>query len=54
MESQVDSVGNLTVVVISTQEILGRTAQLMTCKVKGDINCFSNTREGLIERRARQ
>jgi len=39
--SQVDS----TVVVISTQEIPGRMAQLITCKVKGGINI----REGLIE-----
>ena len=34
---------------MSTQEIPGRTVQLITCKVKGDLNCFRGSGEGLIK-----
>ena len=46
MPLHTNPVESVSVIVTSTQEIPGRTVQLLTCKVKGDI---IGSREGLIE-----
>jgi len=35
--------------VTSTQEIPGRTIQLITCKVKGKTSCFEESMESLVD-----
>lgn len=50
MPSQVNSDDEVvSALVTSTQEIPGRTIQLITCKAKGNVGCFEDTMEGLFE-----
>ena len=45
MPLHTDPVGNVPVTAMSTQEVPGCTVQLVTCKMKGGLNCSGGLTE---------